>query len=100
MPVTSPILVTDGEQRAALASVRSLGHAGHDVRVCSHRRNSLSGASRFSRGHAQVPDALTDPAGFRSAVEDLITRWRVGVLLPVSEQSLRALLPARLNQQG
>lgn len=98
--MTGTVLVTDGEQRAALATVRSLGRAGCDVRVCSARPRSLAGASRFCRRHVQVPDALTDPAGFRHAVEDLIARWEVRVLIPVTEQSLRVLLPARLDQQG
>ena len=45
----SAVLVTDGEQRAALAIVRSLGRAGHDVYVCSSRHRSLAGASRYAR---------------------------------------------------
>lgn len=94
------VLVTDGEQRAALAAVRSLGRAGFDVRVCATRPHSLAGASRYCRMSAPVPDALADPLGFRRAVEDLVARWEIGVLLPVTEQALRALLPARLDQQG
>jgi predicted ATP-grasp superfamily ATP-dependent carboligase len=94
------VLVTDGEQRATLATVRALGQAGYDVRVCSARRRSLAGVSRWCRAHAQVPDALTDPASFRGAVEDLVTRWGVAVLLPVTEQALRALLPARFGDRG
>ena len=38
------VLVTDGEQRAALAVVRSLGRAGHAVHVVSTRDASLAGA--------------------------------------------------------
>lgn len=98
--MNSVILVTDGEQRAALATVRSLGRAGYDVRVCSPRRRSLAGASRYCRQQVPVPDALSDPSGFRTALEALITRWGVTVLLPVSEQSLRAVLPAHFEQQG
>lgn len=98
--MTAVVLVTDGEQRAALATVRSLGRAGYDVRVCSPRRHSLAGASRYCRQHVQVPDALVDPTGFRTALEALIARWQVHVLLPVSEQSLRAALPAHFDQQG
>ena len=100
VPVTRRVLVTDGEQRAALASVRSLGRAGFEVRVCSARNRSLAGASRYARTHTRVPDALDDPVGFRRAVEDLIGQSQIDVLLPVTEQSLRALLPARLDQQG
>lgn len=95
MSVTRRILVTDGEQRAALALVRSLGRAGHVVFVCSARRRPLAGASRFARGEALVADAIGDPSGFVRDVQALIDRWRIDTLLPVSEPALLALLPAR-----
>lgn len=98
--MTVSILVTDGEQRAALAATRSLGAAGYRVIVCSSRRRSLSGASRFCAQHFHVPDAIADPTGFRQAIESLVARTGVAVLLPVTEQSLRQLLPARFDQRG
>lgn len=93
--MTASILVTDGEQRAALAVVRALGRAGHRVYACSARRRSLAGASRYARREARVPDPLADPDSFVQEVEALIRRWRTEVLLPVTEASLLALLPAR-----
>ncbi|HEV2150162.1 MAG TPA: ATP-grasp domain-containing protein, partial [Longimicrobiaceae bacterium] len=89
------VLVTDGEQRAALAAVRSLAAAGHTVFVCSPRSRSLAGASRHCRAHAPVPDPLTEPAAFVAAVRGLIRRNGVDVLLPITEPSLLALLPER-----
>ncbi|MEW5928714.1 MAG: ATP-grasp domain-containing protein [Gemmatimonadota bacterium] len=89
------VLVTDGEQRAALAAVRSLGRAGHAVYACSPRRRSLAGASRWCRAHATVPDPLRDPAGYVAALRALVARHGVDVLLPISEPSLLAVLPER-----
>jgi predicted ATP-grasp superfamily ATP-dependent carboligase len=89
------VLVTDGEQRAALAAVRSLARAGHTVYACSVRPRSLAGASRHCRGHATVPDPLRDPAGFVAALRDLVRRHGVEVLLPITEPSLLAVLPER-----
>jgi predicted ATP-grasp superfamily ATP-dependent carboligase len=89
------VLVTDGEQRAALAIVRSLGRAGHRVFVCSARGRSLAGASRHCAGEAAVPDALADPDGFADAVAALGRRCGAQVLLPVAEPALLALLPRR-----
>ncbi|HET7228999.1 MAG TPA: ATP-grasp domain-containing protein [Longimicrobium sp.] len=86
------VLVTDGEERAALAVVRSLGRAGHDVRVCAARERSLAGASRWARREARVPSPLAEPAAYASAVNALALRWRCDVLLPVSEASALALL--------
>jgi predicted ATP-grasp superfamily ATP-dependent carboligase len=91
----SRVLVTDGEQRAALALIRSLGSAGHQVYVCSPRPRSLAGASRYCSGHVAVPDALRHPAEFVAAVAELIESWGVEVLIPTTEPALLALLPER-----
>ena len=89
------ILVTDGEQRSALALVRSLGRAGHDVYVCSSRGRSLAGASRYCRGESRVGDPLAGAEPYEREVRALIDGWKIDVLVPVSEAALLALLPAR-----
>ena len=86
------VLVTDGEQRAALAVVRSLGRAGYRPFVCSTRRRSLAGASRFAASQAIVPDALSEPAAFAAELARLVRQWGIQVLLPISEPSLLAVL--------
>lgn len=91
------VLVTDGEQRAALAIARSLGVTRYDVYVCSERARPLAGASRYVRGHAQVPSVLSKPAEFFVAVEHLIERWKIDVLLPVTDASLLTVLQNRDN---
>lgn len=89
------ILVTDGEQRSALATTRSLGRAGHTVYVASSAARSLAGASRYARAAAVVPDPLQSPEAFVNRVIELVDRWRIQLLLPVTESALLALLPAR-----
>ncbi|MGE5730052.1 MAG: ATP-grasp domain-containing protein [Gemmatimonas sp.] len=89
------ILVTDGTQRSALAVVRSLGRAGHTVFVCGPRVPSLAGASKYSFAEAAVADGLSDPAQLVTDVSDLIERWRIDTLIPITEASLLALLPER-----
>jgi predicted ATP-grasp superfamily ATP-dependent carboligase len=91
----STVLVTDGEQRAALAVVRSLGRAGHRVLVVSARGRSLAGASRHAEREVAVPDALGEPGAFADAVERLVRSEGVDVLLPIAEPALLALLPTR-----
>lgn len=91
----STVLVTDGEERAALAVTRSLGRAGHHVHVCARRAGSLACASRHTRGRAVVPDPLTEPERYLDALVGLIRRWDVDVLIPVTEASLLAVLGAR-----
>lgn len=89
------MLVTDGDQRAALAVVRSLGRAGHEPFVCESRPRSLAGASRHARRQAVAPDPLAEPEAFRAALTDLVREWRIDVLLPISEAALLAVLPHR-----
>jgi len=89
------VLITDGDQRASLACTRSLGAAGFDCFVIGPRTGSLAGSSRFCRASAPAPDPLTDPEGFRRTVLALLAEWRCDVLLPITEKSLRILLPLR-----
>jgi predicted ATP-grasp superfamily ATP-dependent carboligase len=94
--MTLNVLVTDGEQRAALAVTRSLGHAGYRVFTAA-ASTSLAGASRWSAGKARVPDPLLDPSGFVATVAKLIGRWNIDVLVPAGEAALLAILPVRLG---
>ena len=94
------ILVTDGEQRAALAVVRSLGGAGHRIYVSSTRGRSLAGASRFAESEFAVPDAITDSRRFAEAIVTLARQQKIDVLLPITDASLLALLPERARLPG
>ena len=89
------VLVTDGEHRAALAVVRSLGRAGFRVVVVSSHRRSLAGASRYAAQAVTAPDPLAAPDAFTSTVVDIARRVRADVVLPVTDPALRCLLPAR-----
>lgn len=91
----SAVLVTDAEQRAALAAVRSLGRAGHSVCVCSARPRPLAAASRYARADARVPDPLARPEAFVAAVARLVEHRGVDMIMPVADASLTALLPRR-----
>jgi glycosyltransferase involved in cell wall biosynthesis/predicted ATP-grasp superfamily ATP-dependent carboligase len=94
-PAKPSILITDGEQRAALAAVRSLGRAGYRVHVCSATAHSLAGRSRYCATESRVPDPLTDPSRFVARLADIAVSVEADVLLPVSEAALLAVLPAR-----
>jgi predicted ATP-grasp superfamily ATP-dependent carboligase len=99
-PVSGPptrhrILVTDDVQRASLAIVRSLGRAGHDVYVCGGTTLGMAGRSRFARARATVTDPLRDRPRYVDDVLALARRWSCDMLVPVTEASLRAVLPAR-----
>jgi predicted ATP-grasp superfamily ATP-dependent carboligase len=84
------ILVTDGEQRAALAVVRSLGGAGHHLLVAAARPPSIAGASRFCVGEVTVPDPLGSPGEFRTAIVGACRQHDVDILLPITESAIIA----------
>lgn len=89
------VLVTDGDQRAALAIVRSLGRAGHRVFVGASAERSLAGCSRYRVASLRLPEPLADPEGFARAVRSCVRERGVDAVLPVTEAALLALLPRR-----
>lgn len=88
------VIVTDGEQRAALAVVRSLG-AEYRCIVAASSRASIAGCSRFCARSVIVPDALDRPNDFAAAIIALAAEQRASLVLPISEQSMLAILPVR-----
>ncbi|MEO5590691.1 MAG: ATP-grasp domain-containing protein [Gemmatimonadaceae bacterium] len=89
------ITITDGNERASLAVVRSLGQAGHAVSVCASQPRPLAGASRYASAVWQLPDALTEPEAFATRLAERCEEADTEVLIPISEASLLAVLPWR-----
>lgn len=87
------VLVTDGEQRAALAVVRSLSAAGFSCIVGSHGGRSLAGASRGAEEEIALPDPGTTPEAYANHVGQMVRKYSAVAVLPISEPSLLALLP-------
>jgi predicted ATP-grasp superfamily ATP-dependent carboligase len=95
----SVILVLDGETRAALAVVRSLGRAGHAVEVVSTSGRSLAGASRHARGDHALPDPAADPDAFVRELEALCATLDGPLVLPVTEVTLGTLYASGLDRR-
>lgn len=89
------VIVTDGDQRAALAVVRSLGQAGHTIHVCAHKPASIAGGSKYATSERVVADALTEPDQFVQDVRAFATEVGATVIIPITEASLIAILPQR-----
>src|SRR5688500_4167302 len=86
------VLVLDGEHRAALAVVRSLGQNGVKVHVASHLLRSLAGGSRFAASECLVPDPIQGAEAYARAIARRSTECDAPVILPVAEPSILALL--------
>jgi predicted ATP-grasp superfamily ATP-dependent carboligase len=89
------ILISDGEQRSALAATRSLGRAGHHVTVLSTERRPLAGASRYCRGSLHHPDPTADPAGYRRFLEQAFRDVAPEIVLPMTDVSAPIMLAMR-----
>jgi len=89
------VVITDGEQRAALALTRAYGRAGHAVIVCGHRRDAIAKASRYCTAARLVPDPLRFPDDFLSGIERISRETGADTLIPVADSSLLAVLGAK-----
>jgi len=89
------ILITDGNERAALAAARSLVRAGHSVGVTADSRVSLAGVSRGIRPHPLTTDPMTQPADYAAELAGITRRDGTTVLLPMTDASLEAVLEHR-----
>jgi predicted ATP-grasp superfamily ATP-dependent carboligase len=89
------VLITDGDERAALAAARSLTAAGYQVYVVSRRRRSLAGMSRRVRSVRVAASALLEPAAYTRALGRITEQLDIDVVLPVTDASVEALLQYR-----
>jgi predicted ATP-grasp superfamily ATP-dependent carboligase len=94
------VLITDSNNRSALAATRSLARAGHTVVTAGDRHISLAAASRHSAAFVHYPRPSQDPDGFCAAISTAVTTHKIDVLLPMTEittlllAGMRGTLPA------
>ena len=86
------VLITDGDQRSALAACRSLVRAGHTVHVVAPTTRSLAGVSLGVREHVVGVDPLAPSDAFAAAVATLAARLGADVLIPMTDASATAIL--------
>jgi predicted ATP-grasp superfamily ATP-dependent carboligase len=91
------ILVTDGESRTALATVRALGARGYDVNVIAARPRSLAGASRHASHEHVLGDAATDLRGWAQGLERVVREHGIDLVIPISEISFGTIYAQGLN---
>lgn len=93
--VTTAILVLDGEQRASLAVVRSLGRLGYRLHVGASTRRSLAGSSRYATTVVTLPDPMAGSCAYATAVARACHDIGADLVLPVTEASWLAVLEHR-----
>jgi predicted ATP-grasp superfamily ATP-dependent carboligase len=89
------VLITDGNERVALAAARSLVRAGHTVCVTAATSLSLAGVSRGVRGQLLAADPFTQPASYAAELGNVMRQQGTTVVLPMTDASLEAVLEHR-----
>ena len=90
------ILVLDGNENQAVASVRSLARAGHRVRVGASTSWSKAGWSRDAESSFVYPAPQEDSAGFVACVAEQAGMEPATLILPMTE---RTTLPLSLHRE-
>lgn len=85
------VLVTDGNQRAALAITRSLGRRGISVIVGEEHPSSLAAASRYCTRQVVYPSPYHDPDAFERFIDRLVVRERLDILIPATDVTTHAI---------
>lgn len=86
------VMVLDGEQRAALAVVRSLGAKGVRVVVASTDAHALTRASRHCSGFCLIPEHGGDAVKYAEHVDREASRLGIEHVWPMTDFSVTALL--------
>ena len=81
------ILILDGNENHAVASVRSLGRQGHTVAVGSSTTWSKAGWSRFAVSSFQYPSPTDDAEAFVRRVAEEAKLVQGTLVLPMTEQT-------------
>jgi predicted ATP-grasp superfamily ATP-dependent carboligase len=82
------VLITDAEERGALAASRGLQLAGYDVAAAASRRLAVGHWSRSCGERLWLPDPRGDPSAYIERLVRELSRGTYDVLLPGSEASL------------
>jgi len=79
------ILVTDGDTRAALAIVRSLGKKGHQIYVGNYKQPSLASSSKYCKHEFVYNNPKEEPSKFIEDIINTIKINQIDVVLPVTD---------------
>jgi predicted ATP-grasp superfamily ATP-dependent carboligase len=92
-----PVLLTNGDQRSALAVARSLHARGVEVLALAPGTGGYASRTRALREVVVAPRSDADPRGFLEAVREVVRRRGIGLVVPISDEDLLALDAARAH---
>jgi protein-tyrosine-phosphatase/predicted ATP-grasp superfamily ATP-dependent carboligase len=83
------VVITDGNERSALAVTRALGRQGITVIVGAESQVSLAGTSKYCGRSFAYPDPYGDPGGFTTCLLETVRDSSASALFPVSDIALQ-----------
>jgi predicted ATP-grasp superfamily ATP-dependent carboligase len=89
------VFITDGNQRSALAVVRSLGQAGVAVTVGESQVPSLAGTSRYCSKQVRYPSPIAEGEQFLAFLCEQMAGGEYEVLLPMTDITMQLVASAR-----
>jgi predicted ATP-grasp superfamily ATP-dependent carboligase len=89
------VLVTDADDQAALAIIRSLGRAGYTVLAASGVRGAAGFRSRYNQRALLYPRPSRSPLAFVGWMERAVLALEIDLVIPVSDAALLPLASAR-----
>ncbi|MEX5216504.1 MAG: ATP-grasp domain-containing protein [Nitrospira sp.] len=95
MPLPTCVLVTDGDERAALAVTRALGARGIEIIVGAEQKRSLAAASKYCAKSFAYPSPYRDPQAFVDCLLGAITSRKVDALFPISDIAMHVIGPRK-----
>lgn len=85
------VLVTDGENRSALAVTRSLGRRGHTIFVAGLETNNLSACSKYCKRSFQTSNPLKNGKKYLEKIVGIVDMEKIDIIFPITEQSIYLL---------
>lgn len=85
------VLVTGAETHQGIIVIRSLGRRGVKMLVTGDCSHSIGFYSRYISGRALLPSAESEKTAFVDGLLDLIAKYKIPYIYPVTETSLIAL---------
>lgn len=95
MVMKARILVSDCCRGAAVASVRALARDGYEVIAADSDKRSPGLASRFAKHSVVYACPKADPQQFIEDILAAVVRYKVDMILPITEQAVLPLEAAR-----
>jgi predicted ATP-grasp superfamily ATP-dependent carboligase/protein-tyrosine-phosphatase len=92
---TRQVLVLGDNDRAGLATVRSLGRAGLQVHLAAFEPTAVTRRSRYVHRIHRLGHPLQDPDRFVTRLLALLRRQRFDLAVPTSDKALVPLMPWR-----